>query len=838
MTSQASSAKVKNNNSFWTNFSNNFKGTAAFAVMVFAFLGLIYPVMSFTSFRSILKYSITEDPNYDIANHFKYILTDSSFIRSFASIIPFMLLFAGVLLGVSKFRFMSRKNSVNVYFSLGITRTKLFASTYLAGAVQMLLAVFVPMLLVLFINMGYIGYSRELMLSVLALSIGYFATVLFGFSISSLITSAVGTTIEATLYSFILVLLPNIAFGCINELMSLFLMGNEYAINAIYSLNVDLPSLSEKYAYLVPGNFFSDSISLTSTLTNKNMVSVASYGVEEAIKWVAPNFVRSIGWIVASAFGFGVGIFAIKKRRAESAGFMGANRVVNFVITFIICFASFCIFTAVFTEFMPRTTAILLAIIGFSLVYMVIELILTRKIKLFVKGLVKLPIHMGVALIICLFFVTGLFGYSSNVPEISDIKKVDISMPTGSSIGLATLDYPSEYANVTFSNMAGYLDSITSENDFKTVTKLHEQIIKDGKLNYDKKNPAKSENDAVFGNIYINYTLKDGKKITRYYEHVKVSTLTKMLGLEETDRYKNLLESIFSQPISKKDSEQIANFKKIIQGESSSIYMLSNHLDIKSPLELNKTQRAELLKCIAKDLKEQTATEINMPTSQTIGVISFVGNINSSEADYYSNDTAMYSKDKISTQADTNETHAPELTKDAITTITNCIYGAPKYFVCVTQDMKNTIKFIEDNALLKYFDNDTKVISAEIIDKNIYYSAQPWALQYNQNSTYKFIGGRTSIELLKKASINELDINNEFKQSYKISDATTIAQLEQNSYYNYFAPAGGYFVRYTLDNGDKIIMFVPDNKVPKAIKAIVSNITVKNNDNPNAMYNY
>ncbi|NCC86654.1 MAG: ABC transporter permease [Clostridia bacterium] len=829
MTSQASLTKTKNSSPFWTNFKNNFFGTCAFPIMVLFLLGLIYPVMSFTSFKNILKANIIENPNYEIANNFKYILTDEYFITGFSSVLPFALLFAGVLLGVSKFRFMSRKNSVNVYFSLGITRTKLFASTYLAGAVQMLLAVFVPMLIVLFINIGYIGYSKELMLSILALSIGYFATVLFGFSVSSIITSAVGTTIEAILYSLILVLLPNIALGCISELMTLFLLGNEYSIQGITAyniLNVNIHPLSEKFCYLLPSNFMYDTINSYHTLTNKNELNfgISLYNTEQTLKWATPKFACLINWVIVSAAGLGVGIFTIKKRRAESAGFMGSNRFINFIITFIICFSSFCVLTTIFISFLPRTTSILLAMVGFILVYMVIEFILTRKFKLFIKGLIKLPIHVGIALVIYLLFATGLFGYSSNTPEISDIKKVDISMPAGSSLGFASLDYSSYCANVSFNNINGYLDSITSEDDFKTVTKLHKQIIKDGTLSYNKKSPAKSENDAVLGNIYIKYTLKDGKTLTRYYENVKVSTLTKLLELEETDRYKNLLESVFTKPISKKDSQKISDIKRVIQGEQTNIYMLSNHLDIKSPLTLNETQRAELLNCIAKDLKAQTATDANMPTSQMIGVISFVNN---SYYDYYSNENGMSYKDEIINQEGAEQDSALELTKDMLTNISNTTSSSPqKYFVCVTLNMKNTINFIEENALLKYFDNDTKVVSAEIINSDIYYNFNSWLLEYDNGSTHQFIGGITSSELLDQNCDNEIP---EFKQSYKTSDAKTIAQLEQNSYYSYFTPINnGYFVRYTLDNGDKIVMFIPESKVPNSVKDGVSNIILKN----------
>ncbi|MEG1437015.1 MAG: hypothetical protein RSC30_05485, partial [Oscillospiraceae bacterium] len=230
MTSQASSTKERRSSPFWVNFKNSIQGTAAFPTIIFGVLMLIYPLSSFMTIRNNIKYNIMENPTYDIAKDFKYILTSEDMLMLFSTILPFLLLFAGVLLGASKFKFLLRKNTVNVYMSLGISRKNLFSSTYLAGVSQLFIAVLVPMLTVFFINIMYFGYSKKLMLSLLVLACGYFATALFGFTISSIITSAVGTPVEAIFYSLILVLLPAISFACINELMSLFLLGNEYSL--------------------------------------------------------------------------------------------------------------------------------------------------------------------------------------------------------------------------------------------------------------------------------------------------------------------------------------------------------------------------------------------------------------------------------------------------------------------------------------------------------------------------------------------------------------------------------------------------------------------------------
>lgn len=829
MTSQASLIKERKHSPFWVNFLNSFRETAILPALVLGFLSLLYPLSSFLSIRGIIKGNIMENPTYEIAKDFKYILTSEEMAMSLTMLIPYILLFAGILLGVSKLKFLLRKNTVNVYLSLGISRKNLFSSTYLSGVAQLFIAVFVPMLTVFFINLGYFGYSKELLLSSLILGVGFFAIALFGFTVSSIITSAVGTSFEAFLYSTIVIFLPMIAFACTSELMSLFLLGNEYALankSLSYMLNIDAASLSEKYSYLVPNSFMSENISTYNILNSKNTVElISNFGEKTTLKWAEPSFTSSIGWLITSCVGYFVGLFVFSKRKAEAAGFIGANRVVNFIITFILGFTSFCVFNTLFNEFLPRTTSILLSVLVFIIVYMIINIVLTRKIKLFVKGLKMLPVQLAVAFAICLFFITGLFGYSSRQPKIEDIKSIDITVPSGLPLGLSASQGSGYNSSASFSEMHMLFEDITSTQDIEKVLEIHKRIIADGRVKFDEKKVASSNDDIVFGNFYIQYTLKDGSKITRYYEDVKVSTLIKMLELEDTRRFDETLDEMFTKPVSKDDDQRTISIKNNLQSSDSKIFLLSKNLDIKSPVNLSAEKRTELQKCILEDLKAQSIYDRYMPKSEALGVISFVGTFNNNNEDY------DFYKEVEKKKNGTEEV----LTTDMLTSLSNIAYGSPIYSVFVTQDMSNTVKFLEENALLKQFENDTKIVSAEIIDRNVFMANSPWELTSNYATSYQFVGGRTPIEFIKE---NQNDYYNPFINSHKISDSNTIAELYRNSYFSYFSPTGGYFVRYTLSSGDKTVMFIPDNKVPNKIKDSVSKIDTSKAKYDKIMYAY
>ena len=814
MTSLESSAKSKNYNPFWVNLKNSIKDNLSFPMQIVIFLGLMYPLSAWENISAHLNSEISSAVGkevYNIANEFRYIIASTETIYNFAFLISFDLLFMGIMLGIAKFRFMFKKNSVNVYFSLGITRTKLFVSTYLAGALQLLLSIITPMAVVFFINLKYFKFSKELFLSILFLIIGYFAIALFGFTVSSIVASAVGTMAETFIFSSLFVLLPNIVFGCIQQLMSLFVLGNEYDLNHSslrYVYDFPMPSLFEKYRYLIPGNFFINDIALYHILDKKDSsIGSVSYLKEVSnTKWVTPNFMLPIGWIIVSLIGFALGVYILNKCRTETAGFIGSSKTMNFISTFIICFSAFCLSTAVFTEFSTLLVSTLISAIAFIIIYFIMELILTRKIKFVVKGIRKLPVHLGVTFAICLIFSTGLFGYSTKTPNIADIKKVSVNVPIGNSAGLNT--HSDSYNNeISLRGYGNVLESITSKEDLEVITGIHKQFIADGRLNLIKDKEITSDDDVIDCAFYIKYTLKNGKTLTRYYNKTKVSTLVKTLDIEKTQKYEEQIDAIFTKPISKKDSEQVVALKTIIQSDNSSIYMLSNHLDIKEPVTLDKNKRLEFLDCIAKDIKNQTVFERNLPNTQLIGVIMFMNNEISYKDEGYEKNFG-FEENKVVEPQDID-----------LNSISFSPYNRDKFFVQVTQDMKNTVKFIEDNALLQNFDNSSKIVSAQIIDKKILLELYPWL----SSNSYVFTGGKITNNYNDHPEENY----SSFKNSYTTKDVSTITQLELNSYHHYFAVANTYFVRYNLDDGSKVFMLVPENKLPKHIKDGVAKIKLK-----------
>jgi ABC-type transport system involved in multi-copper enzyme maturation permease subunit len=95
-----------------------------------------------------------------------YISASNRYISFFFSdtdymLIPALVLVAicGLSMAICTFNFITSKKQVNVYYSLGITRTRLFLGKYLAGATLLVVSTFIPLFITLIMNLGALGFS-------------------------------------------------------------------------------------------------------------------------------------------------------------------------------------------------------------------------------------------------------------------------------------------------------------------------------------------------------------------------------------------------------------------------------------------------------------------------------------------------------------------------------------------------------------------------------------------------------------------------------------------------------------------------------------------------------
>ena len=107
------------------------------------------------------------------------------------------------------------------------------------------------------------------------------------------------------------------------------------------------------------------------------------------------NFLPLVFWTIAVVAVMFLGMYLFRKRKAEICGFLGANSVLNFFITFLLGFLGFGLVIHVTQAKLPMALAIVVGLLVFTVIYCIVDFALIRNGKEFLRGLKKLPIHLA-----------------------------------------------------------------------------------------------------------------------------------------------------------------------------------------------------------------------------------------------------------------------------------------------------------------------------------------------------------------------------------------------------------------------------------------------------------
>ena len=798
MTSQKSSISTFSF-TFWSALKSNF----VLPLINMIALTLTVPVTCFFAIRAFSK--STYDPRTGLAieegrkitDYYKYFIFESYSQISSNVLIHLAVITFSILLGVVLFRFIASKKTVNVYYSLGISRKNLFVSKYLAGLAMLALSIILPFAACLVINISTFGSSPELWSTIIYHILGYCALAFTAFSLTAAVLSSVGTVIEGLTFTGILMLGPTMVIYGLQFLMSKLVLGSPFGY--FYDENYTVTNaLASKLSGFNPMLFLFKNVSAIGSLARQNP--------EDKFVWTAPVYSDIILWFAITAALFLLGITIFQKRKAEICGFLGSNKWLNFCITFLVGFFPLCV---AISSPAPIMASILIGLAIFVFLYSIIDFALIRNIKEWVRGLYKLPIHLGISILIIIVFSSGLFGFSQRIPNIDSVKSVAIAPVTYSGV-INPFSYFG-FGDESFIYSVGtntQLDGFETEKDLKTITGLHKLLIDAGKLTSSQGDVNLTARQRVVGSeIRISYQLKNGKTIDRFYSAASLETLSAFLALDKTDRYNELIMQNLTQAVTAKDSDKTAANKTFFQDENTMIKLLPNTLSSVNTVDLSPENRTALLNAIAKDLTEQTIEDRFFPTVASIGVIHFSSVSNEK---LYMNEYGDYVSEK---PADNTYSLFALVNSDSAS-------------IVITDKMENTLRFLKNNNLVYLFDKPqgTAFVSAQVLpatssSNNPYY--------YGSAISLHFMGGWGKFT-------NEYS---SFAGTYEVTDKALVDEIEANAHISYYNSNPGYYVRFKLANGGGYTTeYIPADKMPQSLMNAVDSHVKIQPQNPNNIY--
>lgn len=462
------SQKSLKNNVKLNDFKRSLTGSILFpaiALVVFM-ITMTIPVISY----------VTSDEFLSTKEHFEIsmFLSPTSIFTELAMLFPIGMVLCGILTAVKSFYYMLSKKQVNVYFSMGITRTTMFCNRVLAGVIALFAAVLIPMAIICMVNISCFGYAAQA-LKVFCYAVSLFFTCgLAGFALGAAATMISGNVFEAGLTTIAASAVPAIFVSTAESLLISFLKG--YTSIGFESKWYSLISpwhISKNFsdAQIVTNYGYSSNVSFENVLgLIARDVPADRYKIPEALQINIDFYISIIAWLVLSAVILFVGLMLYKARKAEHANSFGNFAISRAVTTtFIFGVIAYYADDLSYGQISPLAFFAILAVVEF-VVYFLIQLLMTRKLKTTLKSLKWYGALMGIVAVFLIVAGTGLFGIFNKTPDKAEVKSVSIE---------ARVISPYEhYISSQYNGEEDFVESETAES-IDMVVSLFDKIKKE-----------------------------------------------------------------------------------------------------------------------------------------------------------------------------------------------------------------------------------------------------------------------------------------------------------------------------------------------------------------------
>lgn len=692
-------------------------------IPIITFVILFFSTISNFIYEKYTRLSVSSGEELEMAKNrlgFFWSFIGSS---SEAQLISILFVFAGALAAIILFSFVLSKKHCNVVFSHGLSRRKIFLANYLGGIVPFYAAIIIAAFCELLSSFS-VGFAPTAPLIKIAL---YFVLSFMGiytlaFTVTSTAIAFSGNIVESGVFTLIIGFFPytcNMFFSAMSELFTLGSTG-------VYSgkWNIFNPFL-----YML--DFLKNAEYVTDDLENYFMLMANK---EPFYKLAITDFSGIITDFVFAGIVFAIAYLMFEKRKNEISGTFGRAKGLNEICGAISGF--YAVTLALYVMKMDYVSygngnvlTFLIALLSFVIGYFIFKMIFGHKRRLVIKRMFRSIPAYGVAFaIVTVIFSTGLFGYSSAIPNADEVEEITFSVSTVNPYSVAN-DYngihreenygyaPMQrmnsrtYYGITDTLLQGYGDTWSLYPTFTTsvseeiekLIEIHKSFVKSGKI----RNTAST---ACGTNFEITYTLKNGDTVKRYYTETTEDNAKAILGLSDSSDVKAAVGNYFYNPES--DEKEYYASTDVATGD----YFFLYSKDLKKCHRCD-TVTDELKKAITADLNAQSANDVffHKPEDE-LGVIGFgVPSYDIIDEGAYYNEYGELIDEETGEVIDFEkavEEKIIELGTDPDVSIS--LSSMKIQNIVITKDMKNTIKYLTDKGFMKYFNSE---ISANDVQK-------------------------------------------------------------------------------------------------------------------------
>ena len=500
---------MKCSNAFKSVFKDSLRRFLPFSIAYWALLVFVYPVREGIDY---LQYEIMKNTLKGFTDDFTihadiYVFECVYIAMIFATVISFM-----------AFSYLHNKRSMDFYGSMPVSRRTQFFGRMTA----VVASTFVPLIIVSIIGNGVVLFQD------------------FGGAVSAFFCGTVGILGNIAFIAFIAVCCGTVGHSIVTYILISGVYPVCVLIFALYP-QVVLPGMATISSY---GEFPISPVVLS--LLSPFIAPLCAYGsglivntFNEIVSFSSSSVITDsitvsvsyyVWWTLFTAGLVVATYFLVKKRKSESAqsgfAFVFPSIAIKFFTSVTAGLLMGLILASVSTipystEEVSSVSYIILfcvgIIIGTIISHIILHLIYHKGMSGFGKWMILYGCEALVSLIFFAIVTTGMFGYVTRVPDVEDIKSVEITFS----------DYVDEEIKINGKNPDVY--STSDPENIKSIIEYQSAVAQE----YEEKcsgiyTPANEYGyDVTYDNyngtgLFVRYTDKNGNEITRAYDNLKI----------------------------------------------------------------------------------------------------------------------------------------------------------------------------------------------------------------------------------------------------------------------------------------------------------------------------
>lgn len=728
-----------------------------------------------------------------------------------------LMYFVPLALAFMMFRYVMNKSTVNIYFSLGVSRSTMFLSKFSAGCLMLTVAVSVPLIISAFLNIVVLGSSANMWIAFAYILVNYVLFTLNIFAVACLLFALVGTSFEAILYTVIALASPILLYLFAESVISGFLVGSQY-----YDVLWSSPA---SRLFVINDGYYFVNTSITSFVEplimfpfSPNMRGV-NYLQNADFNY---NFISPVFWLGVVAAVSVSAWLAYKKRKVEICGFMSANNFVTCSAVFIVSsFASTYLLEGL-VSISSKAVSFLIAVLIFTVAYLFVYAFSYRNFKKLFKTAWRLPAIIGVYFAIIIITVISSFIYKYQMPEIEKIKSVTIETETGD-VFLESSDMNSD--NIYYISYIGddldfmpanlladeyeehtAVAGFTTKADIEKAVEIHKELISCSNKSTGDKNILASHNERLVPvSITIIYELEDGSRFNRTFYTATNEVLSQLAELTQTDNYKEQAKEHISSRADPFDYD----FGSVIHLYQSDVVFASPNLSTVTEMPDSEIAFNELfVDALCKDIDNGTFSLDYRNSSELLGYVIFTDSITNLVAGPYAGSYINSNGELISDLPDGGSltiTDGMDINSKAsfYSMLSDYTKTVPVY-----ANMTNVVSVLESSGYMKLLSNKKTPVEIKLWDYQYCELDERWV---NYKGSTMLFNGMWFSGNYKQSDDYYSDVAVPVmpEGSVTVTDSTEMAELEADMRLVYLTCYDGSYAQIKYDDGSLVYGYVP-----------------------------